>query len=116
LSRINPDDLACSQLGANNNYVTFSASPENQVIALSMIMVNKCAVYNLPREALNQKRKEISGHFHSQEFDRMMGVLSVVYGINRLKPYIFQSAIPFTTIPIGYSNPNGMFFSLFIQA
>lgn len=108
MSRIDPVNLSYAEVGTGK-YLTFSAAPDTYVIALSMIMVNKCAVYDLPKAALGQRRKEIRGNFHSQEFERMMGVLGIVYRRNLFKPSIFDSAIQFTTIPLA-SSQNGICF------
>jgi hypothetical protein len=110
LSRIDPAELSYARVGSGD-YLTLSAAPETNAIALSMIMVNKCVLTYLPtNDEGGQKRKEISGHFHSQELERIMGVLGLVYGRDHFKPSVYHSAVQFTTIPLAHSFPKtGMY-------
>ena len=110
LSRVNPAELSHAQAGTG--YLNISGVADTNAIALSMIVVKKCVLYHLPHDDMGQKkRKEIHGYFHSQELERMMGVLGLVYGRRNFIPSVFQSAVQFTTIPLSHSTQNtGMYF------
>lgn len=44
------------------------------------------------------KQKSLSGMIHSQEFDRMAGVVCMVYGYPEVKAPLYKSSLAFTTL------------------
>jgi hypothetical protein len=105
LSRVDPGQLSHAQYGTGD-YLNISGVGDTNAIALSMIIVKKCALYRISRDDDEKTRKEIHGHFHTQELRRMMGVLGLVYGRRNFIPGVFKTAVQFTTIPLAHSTPN----------
>ncbi|KAH7905440.1 hypothetical protein BJ138DRAFT_1118470 [Hygrophoropsis aurantiaca] len=97
LSRIDPALLTTKAIG-KNSYVSFAQSLGSQLaMCLSVIVVVESCIGHPGRTPSGGGRKEITGYFLAQEFERFAGVAGAVFGHQHFWTQTNDSAFNFGT-------------------
>ncbi|KAH7905813.1 hypothetical protein BJ138DRAFT_1118140 [Hygrophoropsis aurantiaca] len=97
LSRVDPAILTSKLIG-KAWYVSFALGLASQLaMCVSVVVINECYIGLPARHAGGTVRKEITGYFITQEFERFAGAAGAVYNIDQFSIFAADDAFKFGT-------------------
>jgi hypothetical protein len=98
LSRIDPARLTHQGQGKNTSYIqTISSAQVAAALCLSPIFVTESHLHEPKKTTFVDPFKCISGILHAQEFERLAGVVGMVFNMPSMTTQLYASAITFGT-------------------
>ncbi|KAH7906037.1 hypothetical protein BJ138DRAFT_1105481 [Hygrophoropsis aurantiaca] len=97
MSRIDPAVLTHKQIG-KSSYVSFTHGLETRLaMCVSIVVVSECLIGQPGRYIGGGPRKEITGYFLSQEFERFAGAAGAVFHEDQFNIFAADNAFKFGT-------------------
>ncbi|KAH7905162.1 hypothetical protein BJ138DRAFT_1231770 [Hygrophoropsis aurantiaca] len=102
LSRVDPAILTYKSIG-KTLYVSFTLGLASQLaMCVSIVVVSECYIGLPGRYSGGTPRKEITGYFLAQEFERFAGTAGAVFNADQFSTFVADDAFKFGT----YYSPN----------